>query len=314
MRITLATKISATMSGVLLLAVLNSLVALLGAYNIENLMQRLVSENLGSVVAAEELEIALLEQRGFVSLYVLDNGNRAWLEEMRRKEPAFDRWLANAHATAYTDEEHRILHQVGDVFKQYDAKRELAVELFDKGDVPEAKRVVLEEGKRLSDQAYELCEQYLAVNQRLVDARMAEGRNETRQLALLAGVSVALTVAAGLGLLWLFFQGVLSPLRHMAAEARRVSGDCAVPVDSASDDELHTLGLYLRILMSDVAETRTHLERVAELRKASHRRHVGCQRRSRNPQPAHRGENVALLDTQSRGRTSRLGSQVPRHR
>src|SRR5713101_4585394 len=100
MRFKLATKISLTIAGVVTLAVLSSVVAVFAAHQSNRLMERMVTENLSSVVAAQELQIALMEQRGFVTSYILDDGNRAWLEELERKEPAFQRWLAEVRATA----------------------------------------------------------------------------------------------------------------------------------------------------------------------------------------------------------------------
>ena len=57
-------KISVTLVGVLLMAVLSSATALISARHIGHLMRDMVEENLASVRAAEELEIALLKQGG----------------------------------------------------------------------------------------------------------------------------------------------------------------------------------------------------------------------------------------------------------
>ena len=182
MRFKLATKISLTIAGVVTLAVLSSVVAVFAAHQSNRLMERMVTENLASVVAAQELQIALMEQRGFVTSYILDEGNRAWLDELERKEPAFQRWLAEVRATAYTSKERAVLADVEEVFNQYDAKRDEAVALYDMGDVEAAKCVVLRDVKTAYDQAHKLCEDYVAANQRIVQRRTAQGSSQIRRL------------------------------------------------------------------------------------------------------------------------------------
>jgi hypothetical protein len=82
MRISLATKISLAIFGVPLLPLLSSIVAMGSAYRFEATQRTLVAENPAGMQAAEELETALLEQRGFVSTHILDEGNTSWLQEL----------------------------------------------------------------------------------------------------------------------------------------------------------------------------------------------------------------------------------------
>jgi hypothetical protein len=82
MRISLATKISLAIFGVPALPLLSSIVAMGSAYRFEATQRTLVAENPASMQAAEELETALLEQRGFVSTHILDEGNTSWLQEL----------------------------------------------------------------------------------------------------------------------------------------------------------------------------------------------------------------------------------------
>ncbi len=258
----LATKVSVTLVGVLFLAVLSSAAALLSARHIGRLMQDMVEENLSSVRAAEELEIALLEQRGFVSSYMVDSGNRAWLEELGRREPAFGRWLDRARETAHTPEEHEIVSRIAKVYQDYDAKRGEAIALYERGDVEKARTVLLRDMNALYDSAYALCEDFIAANERFIESRIADGRRQIRRNTLTVSVCVSLTVGLSLGLLYLFFSGVLLPLRKMAEDARAFAVNDARPAHLESpEDELRAVGFHLRALMSDVAETRSSLKR-----------------------------------------------------
>lgn len=79
MRATLAQKISVIVVSVVALAAASSAVALFASWHIGALMQGIIDENLPSVRAAEELKVALLGERGFLGLYLLDEGNPRWL-------------------------------------------------------------------------------------------------------------------------------------------------------------------------------------------------------------------------------------------
>ena len=70
----------------------------------------------------------------------------------------------------------------------------------------------------------------------------------------------AVTIGLGGILLWMFFQGVLLPLRGMVADARLFHGDRAGLAERSPEDETRAVGQYLRSLMSDVADTRSRLE------------------------------------------------------
>ena len=85
----LFTKIAVLVIGVLSLAVVSSMSALFSSSRLGDLVVEVATENLSSIRAAEELEIALLEQRGLVSSYILDNGNPFWLEELKNKQQNF---------------------------------------------------------------------------------------------------------------------------------------------------------------------------------------------------------------------------------
>ena len=259
MRPSLATKISLVLVGVLLLAVVSSIVSILSAHCLEALQQTLVADNLASVRAAEELEIALLEQRGYVSSYILDGGNAKWLEQLAERRKTFADWLAQAHKTARSDLERELLDRLGTVQQTYAGKRDEVVTLYNSGQEEAARKTLLADVADLYDQSYELCEQFIDANQRLVDDTSADVRRQVEQVSLvITGVLVA-TLLLGLALLWFFFRGVIFPLRRLAADARSAAGDKYSEVGHIRTDEMRELGRYVEFLMADVAETRSDL-------------------------------------------------------
>lgn len=258
----LSTKITLLVAGVLVLAVAISMVAVFSTRQLGGLMENMVIENLSSIKAAEELEIALLEQRGFVSAYILDGGNRSWLEQLRNKQPSFEQWLDRTRRTAHTSREEELIGKIEQLYRRYDAQRSAVISLYEQGEVAEAKRVLLYDVNTLYIQAYTLCEELLAANERYIDARIADGQAQIRRNTFLVGLGMVLAAGCSIGLLWFFFQGIFLPLRQMARDAHAFS-PYRPPTDHSGSpqDELRVVGFYLKTLMSDVSQTRTSLER-----------------------------------------------------
>jgi signal transduction histidine kinase len=257
----LSTKFSLTIIGVLALAFSTGGISLLATREISRLMGHVAADNVPSVRAAEELEIALLEQRGFASSFLLDAGNTAWLEELDRRKPAFDVWLQKAHLTAHTQEERRLLDELTRVYQQYDQTRDHLIDLYQQGRSDEATALLLGDMSRLYDRAYRLCENLIDANESYIGSSLARSQRQGRNVAVGVGAAAGLTALLGLVLLSVFFRGILFPLRRMADDARNFTPGAspAAPV-GLPDDELRTLGFYMRSLMTDVTETHTHLQ------------------------------------------------------
>ena len=261
MRFTLEKKLSTAVLGVIVLAVLSSVVAVLSSWHLGRLMEQTVDENLASVRAAEELEIAVLEQRGFVSSYLLDGGNPKWLDDLREREQGFRVWLDRAHKTAHTYEERGILTELEKVYRQYDAARDEVVSLYDQGEAGAATKLLVNDVAFHYTEAYKLCESFIAANERYVNRTVVDVRRQIRWVLMGGGACVLLTIGLGVVLLWLFFYGVVFPVRAMVAEAHGFVGKTPSEDHPLPTDELRAVGVYLRNLMSDVMDTRTTLDR-----------------------------------------------------
>jgi signal transduction histidine kinase len=259
----LSTKISVAILGVLLLALVSSGAALLTAWQVGELMEAAAEESLPNVRAAEGLELALLEQQGWVLSYTLEPGKRDWLAQLEARKPPFERWLGEAESTVRTEVARAVLLKLRRAYNKYDEARNEVVRLFDAGDVEEARALVMGDASRQYEQVYALCKDYIAANMRSIEEANTQAKRQIHNDTLLVAGSVALTLVLGSGLFWLFYSGVLRPLRAMLAEAKSftnlVAGE-AVP----SDDEPRAVGAYLRLLMSDVTDARTTLRQSRE--------------------------------------------------
>ncbi len=253
-------RVSVLLAIVLVLALLCSAGALLTAREVEGLMAAMISRNVPSLVAATELENSLLQQRGLVSAYMLDEGRQGWILDLDRLKPSLGRWLVEARRTADTDEEQKIVALLEEVYKTYDAQREEAIALFEAGRHAEARQILLRDVSLLSNQAHDLCRQLVAANERQMRLALVQGHRRLGQLtvAVIVGASAAVLVA--LTLLLMVLLSILRPMQRLAQDAKALTADSSETTPPHFPDELREFEFYSRALMSDMTRTRSSLE------------------------------------------------------
>jgi signal transduction histidine kinase len=263
MRIRLATKISVTIASVVGLAVVTSVLALLSAWHARGLLQETAVEYVPSVREAGEMKAALLKQKGLITSYLLDHGNRTWLRELREIEPEFEQWRVRILTTTHiSDEERDLLDRLSATYGELSAKRAEAIRLYQAEKVDEATAILSSDvNTRLYGAVHDLCDQFIQANDQDVETLYTQASSRVRLVTWMVAGSVILTIGLGGALLWFFFHDVIHPLRGMVADARVFHGESDPDQPRSSEDELRQVGEYLRSLMSDVTDTRSHLKR-----------------------------------------------------
>ena len=256
----LATKISVAIVGVVGLALSGSVMALLAAWHVGGLMQDAVTENLSSLRAAEELEIALLEKRSLLVSFILDQGNAERLQDYQRQKGSFHDALAQSRKTAHTLNERKILDGLEEAYREYDEKRNEMIALYQKGDKDQAIALYLNEVNSHFQQVDRLSREFIAENKRTIDLTTAHAHRQVIRITWVVAGFSALTIGLGTLLAWLFFHSVLNPLRQMVVDARKFSGQRSATSAEIPSEEIPAVGEYLHSLMSDVSDARTALD------------------------------------------------------
>ena len=117
-RLSLQTRIFVLLSALILSALAGGLVTVWHTDSIDSLMSNLIEKHMASFQIAEELETALVRQRGFVTYYFLDK-NPEWLGKLEEYHRAFSDWLTKARASASTPEMTELLNQIEQEYQKY---------------------------------------------------------------------------------------------------------------------------------------------------------------------------------------------------
>jgi len=185
LKFTFSHRIIAGFAIMAILSVLIGYLAFITTGNLQKISTAIMKENVSSLKAAEELEIALLNQKGLVSNYLLD-GNFAWLKTLEEKKKDFDTWFKNAQSVALTESEKRILRDIFNMYKIYDNQRNRAIKLYQANNIFDARRILANDMKNSVDSLYQKCEDLLLVNEMLIaKAETSSKKNAFRMTALI---------------------------------------------------------------------------------------------------------------------------------
>ena len=164
--------------------------------NLQKVSRAIMKENVSSLKAAEELELALLNQKGLVSSYFLDD-NPSWLKTLEEKKKDFEIWFKNAQDVALSPEEKRILKDIISLYKTYDNQRNRAVRLYQAGNVVEAKKVLLTDMKNSIDSLYQKCEDLILANEALISKAEESSQRNVVIMTSLIWITILITLCLG---------------------------------------------------------------------------------------------------------------------
>ena len=186
--------------------------------------QAILTENVSSLKAAEELEITLLDQKGLVSSYLV-NGDPQWLKLLEEKRAKFEEWFNKAKQVALTTHEQRILDRIRLLYQEYDRLRYHVIQLAQDGETRAAEQLLFQHGRELADRLYDSCEELLFFNEQLIaESQQASGHRLIWFQTMLWG-SVATAILLGVLGGWLIARSMtrrlvqsekLASLGHMA--------------------------------------------------------------------------------------------------
>ncbi|MBM4284724.1 MAG: histidine kinase [Deltaproteobacteria bacterium] len=254
-RLTLRARILLILAALVLTTLAGALVTMWHNEATDTLLTSLIDKNLASFQAAEELEAALLRQKGFLTYFFLD-GNPDWLRQLAKYQESFEKWLQQAKTLAYTETMREILQEIEEHYRGYLESREQVIALYRRGAREEGARLH-QEVRRQYAAISALCQRYKLIHEYTIARARSDSQVKAR---LINGLALAAIVGvAGLGVLlaYILVRQILSPIRRLASGAP-MEGDQRFP------DEVQALSRRVYTLMEDVDQAQSQLERSQE--------------------------------------------------
>jgi len=220
------------------------------------IMSGIIDRNLAGYEAAEALETALVNQKGFVSYFFLD-GDPNWLRQLNDYRQIFTRRLEQAYSLAEDQEQRTALERIESEYRRYIQVKDRVIVFYKQGDRQSGARHHPEARQRFF-RILTLCENYKDLHKKNFAAARQKSSHQAKNLATTAGVTIAVDLLLVVLLASILLNQILIPLRQLSLEADRGGNR------KKSDNEVQTLRLSVHGLMDDIDQTHFELEKSRE--------------------------------------------------
>ena len=212
-RIVLRKRIYMVLAALVLITFMGGVVMIWYTYRIEALITAIADENLVALETAEDLQIALVSQKGFVSYYFLD-GDPNWLRQLREYQERFNRRLRDARALARTPGQKETIARIAAEYEQYVTSRDKVIALYKSGKF-DAGAMLHQEVRDRFFTILELCDTFKSVNLRAINQARLESRDQAVKLRSIALFAILVNFFLAVTLATIVVKEILGPIRRL---------------------------------------------------------------------------------------------------
>ncbi|HSO19371.1 MAG TPA: ATP-binding protein [Desulfosarcina sp.] len=226
------------------------------SYSIEGVLTGITDKNLVAFQSAESLEIALVNQKGFVSYYFLDR-NPDWLVQLETYRRIFSEQLGHARALAQNDDQQRTIARIAEEYDRYIRDKDKVIEYYKTGENSFGSALHQDVRNRFFA-ILEMCEEYKREHTQSILAAKEDALVEAARLRDTAMAVIVTHILLILLLTYLLFSQILNPMRVLIRETSRSRA-----IDLSGND-VKILSQSVRGLIEDVGQTQVELEKSRE--------------------------------------------------
>jgi len=252
----LRTRIYIVAASLVVITVGSCLGSLVYTYSTKMLFSSLAEQELQAVNTAQQLNNALVMQKGFVTYFFLDR-DESWLRELDIWKKAFNRLLKKAFEFTSGQDDHGLLVKIKTLYASYDTLRDKVIGLYKSGE-QNAGRLLHNEARLQFLSVQELCATFEQHHEKNILTTLKRINKRTKYITAAVLSCLTGTFIFSILLVYILFTQILKPIRRLITAAAR---------DQASDragDEMTTLSRRVHSLVRDITLTETELERSYE--------------------------------------------------
>lgn len=255
-RISLRGRIYLILTALVFVTFIGALITVWYTYMMEGLLTNMVYRNVAAFQATEALGTALVNQKGFVSYYLMD-GNPDWLRQLGEYRQIFRERLKEVRSLAETEQQEKAVDRIEIEYNQYVAGKDQVITYYRTGQM-EAGAELHKKVRTSFFETLELCENYKTLHKQRMDLAMDKSHAEARELRVTAGVAILSVISLAALLAFVLGKQILGPVRRLALA---LDGEGGV---RRSGDEVEALGRSVRSLIENIGQTQDELEKSRE--------------------------------------------------
>jgi signal transduction histidine kinase len=252
----LKTRIYLVLAALVCISLIGSLVMIWYTYQMDRIMVQITEKEFATFQAAEALETALVNQKGFVAYYFLE-GNPEWLRQLGEYRRVFQKKLKETQSLAIDHSYRQAIDEIATEYQHYTQLKDQVIGHYKAGRRNEGTKLH-QEARKSFFKIMELCEAYKQQHVERMQQQVLASREQASDLRLTAAVAVLVSLFLVGILAVIFIREILRPVAQLVRE----TGD-HVEMDR-SDNIVTTLSRKVHGLIADVDQTQTALRKSQE--------------------------------------------------
>ncbi len=188
-------------------------------YKTEKIFREIIDRNVVIFQSAEALSTSLVNQKGFISYYLLD-GDPAWIDELKQYMALFEEHLETVKSLVQEKWEEDAVAQIQSEYDYCVMTKNKVLKLYDAGETQKGARLH-KDAKAHFARIFELCDQFNSFHKNKISQAINTSRTESNHLRYIALLAVITVIVLSLLINYIFNRHILEPIRKLAAEADR---------------------------------------------------------------------------------------------
>jgi signal transduction histidine kinase len=255
-KMSLRTRIYVILNSLVLITMAGGIVTVWYTYRMEYLLAAVTEKNIAAFKTAEALEIALVNQKGFVSYYFIE-GDPEWLRKLGEFRQIFKERLADAQRMAESEREREALYWIKIEYAQYISIKDRVISHYQTGNREEG-TTLHRQVRDLFFTVLEFCHTYKEIHEERILQAKSDSRIEAANLRIVAITAVCIGFLLAVLLAFVLGSQILGPLRRLTVEVGS-EGDRDI-----GGDEVKALRHGVRDLIQNVDQTQSELQKSRE--------------------------------------------------
>ncbi len=230
-------------------------------YQVQDSSNRIIGENVASLNAARELEIALYNMRVISLNYIIDKDTN-WISRLNEKESEFNQALEIAKESANTPEEITLLQQIAALFSNFQQNLKTGLSLHKQGYTRKSNALLLHASRDLINTIEDKCKEFIASNEYAqIEYETKIKRNNTIIRTAMYAMGIG-GIILGSILGWIIARIILNPIYKLVLKVRGVAGNEVIEhINMSPGKELEELDYHIHRLISRINKANEDLEK-----------------------------------------------------
>ncbi len=264
MHLSLRQKIFALITSMGLITVVCGGAILWYTMRIDEAVSTMVHREITAYRAAQEMQVALSNQKGFLTCYSLDSEPK-WLKELGTYRQIFQDYFQQARNLSQTKKQKKVLRQIEQTYAQYIRFKDRGIHTYKNETTAQHISNLHREQRDLFFQILDMCETYKQIQwNRIMQARQeSQARAESLRIIMVFAVSCFVLLSGFLALI--LYRQILDPIRQLANETGGQSGETEQNEVQFLSASLHRFLEDFDLAHNELTKSREHLEQAEKM-------------------------------------------------